>query len=371
MRNANFAVIVFLLFFAGSALGQARANQKAPNAVDMQDRIRMEGWKSVLDMISNLESADQEQYPGIRQYAVDVRKLEQSIDSTKPPHEWHAIDADTLIYGNPNFWRAMYEMAPGDAAINVLHTGLLVASGEIVQAQILLQLLEHDTELANADRIRLSSLEGLIGRMMGVLPVRDRTQLLQNDFSAAIRMSPEWWKEIYLTERASDDVLLKFSRNCQSNGADAYRMHELAMVARQIVIARRGRYDDQDKQFIEISLRELVPAAQTDETIKRLLLENQNWFAIRPRERPISLNVQELTKLKVRNYDYANTPVHSVYFRNAAFSPDGSRLVSDSNDNLQNMYDATNGEALYALNGTASFGGIRAWELITRNPNNP
>ncbi len=361
MRTANFAVIVLLLFFVGSALGQERANQKAPNSVDMQDRIRMEGWKSALDVISNLESADQEQYPGICKFAVDIRKVEQSIDSTKPPHEWRAFDADTLVYGNPNFWRAIYEMAPGDAAINVLHTGLLVASGEIMQAQIVLQLLEHDTELANADRIRLSSLERLIGNMVAVLTVRDRNQLFQNNFSAAIRMSPEWWKEIYLTERASDEVLLKFSRNCQSNGADTYRMHELALVARQIVIARRGRYDDQDKQFIETSLRELVPGAQTDETIKRLLLANQNWFAIRPRERPISLNVHEVTKLKVKNFDYANAPNHSVYFRNAAFSPDGSQLVSDSRDNLLNMYDATNGEALYALTGTASFGGIESW----------
>ena len=107
---------------------------------------------TALSLIPKLETADEEKYPGIRQFAADVRRLEKSIEPKKPPHEWSAIAVDMLLHRNPNFWRAMYEMAPGDPAISIVHVGLLLASGEINQAHNLLHLLSHDTEIPKLER---------------------------------------------------------------------------------------------------------------------------------------------------------------------------------------------------------------------------
>lgn len=123
-----------LLFLTGSVVGQDKNAWKIPTGVDMVDQVRKAGWMSALSLIPKLETADEEMYPGIRQFAADVRRLEKSIEPKKPPHEWSAIAVDPLLHRNPNFWRAMYEMAPGDPAISIVHVGLLLASGEIDQA---------------------------------------------------------------------------------------------------------------------------------------------------------------------------------------------------------------------------------------------
>lgn len=59
--------------------------------------------------------------------------------------------------------------------------------------------------------------------------------------------------------------LKKMSEILQESEVD-----DLALVARQIFIVRRGRYSPEDHPFISRSLRRLVPGRQTETTIKKL-----------------------------------------------------------------------------------------------------
>jgi hypothetical protein len=53
-------------------------------------------------------------------------------------------------------------------------------------------------------------------------------------------------------------------------GLQEANLHELALPLRQVVVARRGRYDPSDHPFITTSLRQLVPGAQAEQTLQRL-----------------------------------------------------------------------------------------------------
>ncbi len=425
-----------LLFLTGSVVGQDKNAWKIPTGVDMVDQVRMAGWMSALSLIPKLETADEEKYPGIRQFAADVRRLEKSIETKKPPHEWSAITVDPLLHRNPNFWRAMYEMAPGDPAISIVHVGLLLASGEIDQAHNLLHLLSHDTEIPKLERDLLLHAGGDLrlifpnatenppsdGRPMGSLDMRVHYLLNDNAprvkqgnkfhdsndydgamkvYEAALAIWPQnsaaqyelgytqrvskkgdsalyfancrrfdplrneayqgtfkpgifqsvqqtfsvWKRGLYLKERANEDVLMKFAQSCQSAAPAEIRLHELALVARQIVVARHGRYDSQDHEFIAVSLRELVPGETTEATLKWLAIGSVPWIVLIPREPLTTPPVgQELLTL--------TGPTNTV--TNAAFSPDGTRLASVGFDKIVKVWDIKNGQLLQSLNGPSA-----------------
>ncbi len=80
------------------------------------------------------------------------------------------------------------------------------------------------------------------------------------------RVLPAWEK--ILQGRVSDDVLAEFASGCQAAGLD-----ELALVARQVLVARRGRFDPSDHPFIAKSLRRLAPGEVTEVTLERLASE--------------------------------------------------------------------------------------------------
>ncbi len=435
IRNICCLLFAFL-FLAGSVLGQGKNAWQIPTGIDMVDQVRKAGWMTALSLIPKLETVDKEKYPGIRQFAADVRRLEKSIETKKPPHEWSEIAVDPLLHRNPNFWRAMYEMAPGDPAISIVHVGLLLASGEIEQAHNLLHLLSHDTEIPKLERDLLLHAGGDLklifpsatenppadGRLIGSLDARVhyllhdnaprvkqgnklhdskdydramiahyaalaiwpqnaaahyelgytktvskkgdsaphfancrrfdplRNEAYQGTFKPGIFQSVQqtftvWKQSLYLKERASDGVLMKFAASCQSAASVEIRLHELALVARQIVIARNERYDLQDQKFIAVSLGELVPGETTEETLKWLKLESMPWNVLIPREPSITAPVghELLTLTGLTN---------SV--TNAVFSPDGTRLALVGFDKIVKVWDVNSGLLLQSLNGLSA-----------------
>jgi hypothetical protein len=62
-----------------------------------------------------------------------------------------------------------------------------------------------------------------------------------------------------------DRAIAKEANGCQDAG-----IHEFALVARQTLVARRGRYDALDHPFIVTSLRALVPGPDTEDVLERL-----------------------------------------------------------------------------------------------------
>ena len=77
---------------------------------------------------------------------------------------------------------------------------------------------------------------------------------------------PAWQKLASNPEKKqSDKVLEDFADACQVAG-----IHDLALVTRQILVARRKDYAPADHPFISKSLRELAPGEQSETVLKRL-----------------------------------------------------------------------------------------------------
>jgi len=93
--------------------------------------VRQVGWKEVEDLQPLLQAQADADFPGVAALAADLRSVAKARNPVTgvPP-----IDAAQLIEHNPHFWNAYYEIAPGDPLIALLHVGLLLTAGEVVQA---------------------------------------------------------------------------------------------------------------------------------------------------------------------------------------------------------------------------------------------
>ncbi len=343
-------VMFGFLLSVGSAEGQEPRRPPTLANPKLVYQLRKSGWTTALEMLSKLEKADNEKFAGILAFSSDVRRVEKSIDSTKPKHEWNLFETAPLLHRNPNFWRAMLESDPSEPAFKFVHIGLLMTSGEIDQAHNLIHLLLHDAEIKQMDRDRLKWFDSMTHQMLSdsfrhlsqgikmhdskdfdaaikiyedVLSIWPQSSAAQYEIGYSMRMSkrdpskhfencrrldplnlaahqgeysPEiaparqevgqviqLWKESLKSKSSADDkVLLKFAQGCQNAAPIEIRFHELALVARQIVVSRKGGYDDQDREFIALSLRQLVPGPITEETLRRLKDQSLELFQVAP-----------------------------------------------------------------------------------------
>jgi hypothetical protein len=82
----------------------------------------------------------------------------------------------------------------------------------------------------------------------------------------AAKGRPIWEKLVKDPETIINDKAIQdFGEACQAAGID-----ELGLAARQIFVARRGRYAPSDHPFFTTSLRKLAPGKTTEATLKRL-----------------------------------------------------------------------------------------------------
>ncbi|WP_406697983.1 hypothetical protein V5E97_03920 [Singulisphaera sp. Ch08] len=127
-----------------SAIAIYARGQEAPPlekaATEHLVEARQFGWMAVASIIDNLGKSDPKKFPGLRAFAEDYAKATRGLDPSRPPAEWPAVDVDALVTQNPNFWRANYEIRPGDPAWMYTHAGLLLACGEATRAQQILAL---------------------------------------------------------------------------------------------------------------------------------------------------------------------------------------------------------------------------------------
>jgi hypothetical protein len=347
-RSVTSLIFGFLLLWVGLAQGQDSGKTTISSNPKLVFQLRKAGWTTAIEMLSKIEKADKEKFPGIHDFAAEVRRIERRIDASKPKHEWNLFEASSLIHQNPNFWRAMYETDPNEPAFQFVHFGLLLTSGEIDQSRNVIHLLLHNTTIQKQDRDRLKWFDSLTSQMLADI-FRHLSQGIKlhdaKDFEAAIKIyedvlktwpqcssaqyeigyskrmgqgdpgvhfancrrlnplnlaahqgsySPDvflarqqvdqviqlWNSNIKKKTTIGDDILLRFSEGCQSAAPIEPRFHELALTARQVLVARKGKYDIQDYEFIARSLRELAPGDTTEETIRRLQDQSIELFQI-------------------------------------------------------------------------------------------
>jgi hypothetical protein len=344
-----------LLALAASPL---RAQPPPPEeAVKELREARRAGWQLASLTLQALGAGDQTDYPGIQAFLKDVRAVSKEIDPASPPKRAPVFDADALVTRNPNFWRASYEIAPGDPALLLLHAGLLLGGGEATRAShVAVVALQRpgvpkelrqgfDILLANTQRAGRKSNElvaagiklhdrgdypGALGKYREALAAWPQNgfahyelgltlrhqelaaagekpppadAVIVNDgkkaspqvasaFAAARRHDPfqvkayqgddrevikgflalaktgfPAWQALVKDHRrqARDGVLEDLAVACQ-----AANHHELALVARQVLVARRGRYAPVDHPFIAASLRKLAPGEQAEAALQLL-----------------------------------------------------------------------------------------------------
>ncbi|HEX4149093.1 MAG TPA: hypothetical protein VHY20_08900 [Pirellulales bacterium] len=326
-------------------------------AGEMLALARQTGWQMCGLIVERLEPRPGSDFPGIAAWLKSYRELTKGIDSQQPPEKWPPLEIGELATHNPAFWRAYYEIAPGDPGLMGLHAGLLLSSGECSRALYVLVIAWQLTDVPKEVRESLDILAAHAQRMLvkGRAPLAEGIKLFdagdregavqkyrqqlaiwpqdgwalyelgltrfqlqelaagrkppalgsirygengpaptsevlrlyaearEHDpfqYSAYQGSDPDTvrralamfnecrleWNKLAKSEGLLDrQVIERFSVGCQDAGVD-----ELALVARQVVVARRGRYSPTDRDLISTSLRRLAPGLETEATIKRL-----------------------------------------------------------------------------------------------------
>ena len=92
-------------------------------------------WLIVKAFIEKLEKSDPKAFPGIHDWLRDFHEATgNQIPAAKP------IDVEALVTNNPNYWRAHFEVSPGDPGWAFIHVGLLQSCGEMKRAHARLQI---------------------------------------------------------------------------------------------------------------------------------------------------------------------------------------------------------------------------------------
>lgn len=359
-RRDSSPVLIVVIAVLASLLAWPRtapaADSPAATPAEILARTRRTGWEIAEVVINKLASGPADDFPGIQAWVQNYRELTRDFDPQTPLELWPTLDASQLLTHNPLFWRAYFDIAPGDAGLVALHSGLLLASGEFSRALYVLTIARQlpnvpddvrqsldalavysqkaRTDLqggmqegiklfdarnyAGAERVYRRQLalwpqdgwaayetglalhfrqELAAGRKPPALgsvqinssfPTSDEVagwyaRAREHDpfqFSAyqgsdpdTVRISLAMFKECrpLWKQLAGEDtnldrqVLERFSEACQQAGID-----ELAVVARWVAVARRGRYSPADHPLLSSSLRSLAPGPATEATLKRL-----------------------------------------------------------------------------------------------------
>ncbi len=320
-------------------------------------QARHSGWLAISQIVPVLEAGDAKEFPAGAAWLADFRAATKEIDPKADPAMWPMIDVDALVTNNSNFWRAHYEIAPGDPAIVLLHGGLLFLGGEPRRASCVVAIgLQRpgipapvreimETLVRQGDHTLKSSNE----RVQEGIKLHDAGKYAEalKQYEEALALCPqngfahyEWgltfrqqaWQAAGFAPDAKTGVIInekrlmpkqtvaafararkhdpfqwkayqgddkeilagfrpfldKGMRNWEkvsaanfklvgdevmaglSEGLQAGHCHDLALLARQIVVARRGQYVPEDHPFLCASLRKLAPGDGTEELLKRL-----------------------------------------------------------------------------------------------------
>lgn len=122
-------------------------------AASTQD-VQHQAWGEVKDLHATLERLDADEHPGVTGLVEDIGEVIARVEDLAGPH-YDAIDLETLIRTNPDYWQAMLELAPTDPTLLVLEGMLTAAAGKVEAASDLLEIVragplpeeEMDTKL--------------------------------------------------------------------------------------------------------------------------------------------------------------------------------------------------------------------------------
>ena len=114
---------------------------------ELQDAQRA-GWDTASLLAQGMSAADARRFPGIHEWLKEYRAAGGMPGKRAGPGPIPRIDVDRLVTRNPAFWRAYFEMAPGDPGTMLLHGSLLLAGAEVSRSAYVLILARQTPVIA-------------------------------------------------------------------------------------------------------------------------------------------------------------------------------------------------------------------------------
>lgn len=140
--RALVALLSCLSILCGPAWGAA-----SPGALTVVQDAQRAGWDTASVLAQGLAAADPKWFPGMQAWLKEYRAAGGTPGKRAASGPIPKIDVDRLVSRNPAFWRAYFEMAPGDPGAMLLHASLLLAGGEASRAAYVLIIARQTVEI--------------------------------------------------------------------------------------------------------------------------------------------------------------------------------------------------------------------------------
>lgn len=105
------------------------------------------GWDTASVLAQGLAAADPKRFPGMQAWIKEYRAVFGAPGKRAGSGPVPRIDVDRLVTRNPAFWRAYFELVPGDPGAMLLHAALLLAGGEASRAAYVLIVARQTVEI--------------------------------------------------------------------------------------------------------------------------------------------------------------------------------------------------------------------------------
>lgn len=139
-------LVLVLLLCVGAALPPARSAE--PQQLPELRAAQRLGWDTAAVLAQGLASSDPKRFPGIHAWLKDYRAA-GGTPGKRGADGIPRLDVERLVTRNPNFWRAYFELAPGDGGTMLLHASMLLAAGEASRAAYMVVIARQTPEIAN------------------------------------------------------------------------------------------------------------------------------------------------------------------------------------------------------------------------------
>jgi len=324
---------------------------------------RAAGWKTASTIAVAMAVSDAKRFPAVQAWIREVRSLAPKPDGRTVP----VVDADRLVTRNPGFWRAYFEVSPGEPAMMLLHSGLLLAGGEAARAAYVLVIARQQPGVAPEMR---DAIDGLLGHAQALIgagarvaaegvklhdagapakaierfnatlalwpqnalahyeqglatvaqqytgagkpaPARVRLGLFSElrpsqealaSYARARQHDPLLILAYQAGDTAGTEVLVALGKKVRpvweaiakdsvgeapddvmkllSEGLQEAQVDEIAIAARQVLVAREKGYDARDRAFVAASVRRLVPGPTSDAVVKRIAAPKAEFLRV-------------------------------------------------------------------------------------------
>lgn len=187
MTSSLFRVLITSFFIIAGARSAIAAQAFAE-----LDAARRAGWDTVSILAHSMTVSEAQRFPNIHAWLKEFRAAGGTPGKRPAGAPMPKVDAARLSTRNPAFWRAYFEITPGDSGAMLLHAGLLLAAGEVSRAAYVLiaarQSPAIDREMRNAVESLLEFCQAALGK--GAQQVAEAAKLHDagNSAEAAARL---------------------------------------------------------------------------------------------------------------------------------------------------------------------------------------